>query len=268
RSRDVEPDANVLEPHGHLARDAERAAQVEVAFDGDRDAVGRDPERRRDELAGDLGAGGEGAEQQVAGARSRSRTAGASVRLGRVGRAPDVDRAGERRRGLAPVGAQRDARARRVAPVPLLERPLQRLQIHEGLLGRKDSVAHAARERRVGVSGRVERGPGSPRKGSRERTRYRAFLKTFPSFMTKTTFSRTETSWSGSPLTAIRSARLPGSREPASLSRPIRSEAPTVAERIASIGVCPYFTCHANWRVFRPWGYTLASVPKAILTPA
>src|SRR5262245_17778006 len=77
----VETHADLLDPAGYLARDAERAPKVEVAVDLDVDALGRDPERRRDELARDLGARGERSEKEVAGAGRRSRPAGPGVRL-------------------------------------------------------------------------------------------------------------------------------------------------------------------------------------------
>ncbi len=87
--------------------------------------------RRRDHLAGDLRARGERAEQQIAGARSRSRAAHARVGLGLVDRAADVDRAGDRRAGLAAARGQRDARGLRVRTVLVLERFLERSQVHE-----------------------------------------------------------------------------------------------------------------------------------------
>src|SRR5882762_11784135 len=70
-------------------------------------------------------------------------------------------------------------------------------------------------------------------------------LYTAPSFMTKSTCSRTLMSRSGSAETALTSAYLPGLIEPTSFEWPRRSAAFVVAAWMACIGVIPYFTINA-----------------------
>src|SRR5882724_9036969 len=96
----------------------------------------------------------------------------------------------------------------------------------------------------------------------------RLSLTTWPPFITNPTCSSTVTSWSGSPATPITSANLPGSSAPTRSAQPIRSAALTVAAWIACSGVVPDRTMCANCFAFQPWGYTPASVPNAIFTPA
>src|SRR5262249_54639325 len=71
-------------------------------------------------------------------------------------------------------------------------------------------------------------------------------LNTFPSFITKTTFSRAFTSFSGSPLTATTSASAPGAMTPSWPFIPSISAARDVADWIACIGVIPYWTMYGN----------------------
>ena len=100
---------NGLEADGHVARDAERAAQVELSRDRDLDPPGRHSHRGRHHLAGDLGARRERAQEEVARTRRGPRASDARVRLGFVRRAPDVDRARDRRIHRAAVRGQGDA---------------------------------------------------------------------------------------------------------------------------------------------------------------
>src|SRR5207237_829906 len=56
--------------------------------------------------------------------------ANAAMRLGLMDGAADFERTGERRVGLAAVGAEGDARAGRVAAILVFERTLDRAQVH------------------------------------------------------------------------------------------------------------------------------------------
>src|SRR4029077_5232464 len=74
---------------------------------------------------------------------------------------------------------------------------------------------------------------------------------TFPPFITHFTFFiATSMSANGSPSTATRSAKYPGTTEPNSLSFPRSSAALVVAVRSACSGVMPAFTNQPSSRVF------------------
>jgi hypothetical protein len=124
----AEPD--LLESDADVPRQSESAAQVEVPFDRRLDPLHGHAHRGRDHLAGDLGAGGERSQQRVSRACRCRRPSDSRVGLRFVDRPADVHGAGDRRRGLAPGDAQRDARGRWVGPILLLERLLQRPDVH------------------------------------------------------------------------------------------------------------------------------------------
>src|SRR5829696_9914476 len=67
-SDDVEPGADALEAHANLLRDAKSSGEVQLTLDFDLDALGLYPHRLGNHLAGDLGAGRQGAEQEITGA--------------------------------------------------------------------------------------------------------------------------------------------------------------------------------------------------------
>ena len=104
--------------------------EIEIAVDRHRDRLRRNAHRRGDHLTGHLRACGERAEQQIARARSRPRAADAGMGLGLVDRSADVDGAGDRRAGLASLRRQGDAGGLRVGPVFVLQRFLERTQVH------------------------------------------------------------------------------------------------------------------------------------------
>ena len=130
RGDDVETYADGLESDRDLPREAERAAQVHVAFHDALDPFGRNSHRGRDHLAGDLRARRQGAEQQIPRASGGSLAADARVRLRRVGRPADVDGARDRRARPGAAGAQCDSRRPRVGAIAILERFLKRLEVH------------------------------------------------------------------------------------------------------------------------------------------
>src|SRR5262249_12850558 len=82
--------------------------------------------------AGDLGAGGQGPEQKVAGTRSGAGAADTFVGFRLINGASDVDRARHGRWCLAAPGHKRDSRAAWVATVEFFQRLLHRSQIHKG----------------------------------------------------------------------------------------------------------------------------------------
>src|SRR3954454_21557330 len=137
---DLEPQADRVEAGRHLAVDPERPAQVEVAVDNDLDLARVEPHRRRDHLAGQLRAGGERPEEQVARAGAGARPADTGVRLRLVDRAAEVDRAlGRHALGrLAAADGERDARRARVAAVLLLEGTLEFAKVHAPVLTELD----------------------------------------------------------------------------------------------------------------------------------
>src|SRR5579875_1507256 len=93
-------------------------------------------------------------------------------------------------------------------------------------------------------------------------------LYTTPSFITKSTFFIRPMSSSGLPGTAITSAYLPALTLPKSCVCLSSAAACVVAAWIAYIGGMPACTMYTNSCAFSPCGYTPASVPNAILTPA
>src|SRR6185295_8686365 len=127
---DGEAQAQGREAGADLAVEAEGSPQVEVALRGGLDRAHLEAHRGGDHLAGELGAGGQGAEQQVARARGRSGAADAGVRLRLVDRAAQVDVAGDRRVGGAAARGQRDARLVGVGAVAVLDRLLHGTKIH------------------------------------------------------------------------------------------------------------------------------------------
>src|SRR5207249_5299962 len=89
RGLDVELDADVLEADGRLPGDAESPAQIQVSLDGDSDSLDGDLHGRGHHLARDLGAGGQGSEEEVSRTGGGARPADTRVRLRLVDGAPD-----------------------------------------------------------------------------------------------------------------------------------------------------------------------------------
>ena len=113
-----------------------------------------------DHLTGDLSAGREGAEQQIARTRRGARAPHAGVSLRLLDGPPEVDGAAHRPLCLATPGGERDLRCLRVLPVALLERRLHLLEVHGGSIARgrsgrdrvqvrAEAVDHRAAQQRV-----------------------------------------------------------------------------------------------------------------------
>jgi len=124
---DVEPD--VLESDRGVVVDAHRPAQVEVAAGLHAD-VGVDAEVLRDGLRGQLGAGRQRPQQEVARAGRRAGAARALVELRLVDRPPDIHAAGPRVVLFLPGGGERDLRRLRVFLVLAFQRLLFFLQVN------------------------------------------------------------------------------------------------------------------------------------------
>ena len=133
---DLETQPDALEADRRLLRDAQRPAQVEIPLHDDLDAFGRDPHCGRNHLARHLGARGERAQQQIAGAGGRAGPTDADVRFRLLNRAPQIDRTGDWRVGLTTSGGQRDAGRVGLGPVALLEGLLLGPQVHGVILAR------------------------------------------------------------------------------------------------------------------------------------
>jgi len=88
---DVEVEADGLEADGDVFGNAEGAAKIEIAFGGDFDALGGDAHSSGDHLAGDLGAGSEGAEEEITGASGGACPADSLMGFGLIDCAADVD---------------------------------------------------------------------------------------------------------------------------------------------------------------------------------
>src|ERR1039458_5415253 len=131
RCADVENDSDALKSDRGFFRYSQGSLQVKIALDRDINALGRDSHRRGHHLASDLSAGGERTQQQVSGAGSRAGSTNTWVCLRIIDCPSQVDRAGDGRVGLTPVRGQRDQGTRRVLPVPVFQRALQRSNIHE-----------------------------------------------------------------------------------------------------------------------------------------
>ena len=103
-------------PTGTSLRYAQGPGEVHLPRHRHLDALGLYAHRLGDHLAGYLGAGGEGPEQQVARAGRRPGPADARVGLGLVDRAADVHGAGDRGVLLARLGLQRDPATSQARP--------------------------------------------------------------------------------------------------------------------------------------------------------
>ena len=144
---EVEAEPDRREPDGSLAVDAERAAEVEVAFGVD---APRDVELHRggDRAERDAGAGDERLEQHVSGAGERAGAAGGGVEAGFDERAAGLDLARDLLGVELSVGAQRDEGGRGLLAIAVLERRLHRLQlgpVHAPILESADESAVAGR---------------------------------------------------------------------------------------------------------------------------
>src|SRR5581483_6625645 len=123
---ELEPDRAEADRHLLVLRDAERAAEVEIALGAHR-AADVEAERRRDRTERDAGAGDERLEQEVAGAGELARAAGGGVQTGLDERAARRDGARDGADAEVAFRRQRHERARGLAPVPLLQRSLDYL---------------------------------------------------------------------------------------------------------------------------------------------
>lgn len=132
---DIEMKADLFEADGNLPGNAEGAAKVEIAFDGDVDALGGNLHGGGDHLAGDLRAGGKSAEQHVPGTGGGAGSADSGVGLGVVNGLSDGDGAGDGSARLAALGGERDTRRRGIVAVLVLERFLKRFDVHETSAG-------------------------------------------------------------------------------------------------------------------------------------
>jgi hypothetical protein len=129
----LERQPDILKPDGRLFRDAQRSAEIEVAFDTNVAGPDLDAERGRDGIHRHAGACGERLEQHVAGTGERARAARRGMQAGlherltcsHAARDPVAD---------AAIGVQRHERGIRVDAVSLLDGRLQRAQfvgVHE-----------------------------------------------------------------------------------------------------------------------------------------
>ena len=125
---EVEAKPDRREADGRLAVDAERAAEVEVAFGVD---AARDVElhRGRHRAERDAGAGDERLEQHVAGAGEGAGAAGRGMQAGLDEHAAGLDLARDLLLVELPVGTERDEGRRGLFAVAILERLLHRLQL-------------------------------------------------------------------------------------------------------------------------------------------
>src|SRR3954451_14175696 len=127
-SVEVERGANRRKSHRSLLVDAERAAEVEVAFDMHRASAQLDTDRRRNSAQGDPGARGERLQQHVTGTKQRPVTTAGRMqtchRQGASGVDGTADAISERA-----VSAQRDDRGIRVLAIPVFDRCLYGAQL-------------------------------------------------------------------------------------------------------------------------------------------
>lgn len=120
-SIDIELKANRLEANRDILGDAQRSLKVHVTAYRDFDVTGRNAHRSGHQLAGELRAGGEGANQKVAGAGGCAGSTDSPVGLGLINRAPNIDGAGQGCGVLTALRSDGDARACRFAAILLLE---------------------------------------------------------------------------------------------------------------------------------------------------
>src|SRR5689334_19878157 len=91
RGQDIKPQDDLLEAYGHVVGYPQSTAQIHVTIDGSLDALSGNPHCCSNHLAGDLSAGRQSAEEEIAGTRSRTSAANPRVGLGFIHCAPDVD---------------------------------------------------------------------------------------------------------------------------------------------------------------------------------
>ena len=134
---DVEAQPDLREADRRVLGDAERAAEVEVAFRRHLAGLERNVERGRDRLERHAGAGDQRLEQHVAGAQLQPGAAGRRMQAGDRERAAGLDLAGDVRVVERALGLERDEGGLGVALVAVLERRLhgaQRGGIHGDIL--------------------------------------------------------------------------------------------------------------------------------------
>src|SRR5215469_1323249 len=130
RRVNVELDANGFKAYRHFFRQAKRSLQVHVAADRDFDVLCGDAHGGRNQLASELGTGGQGSNEKIARAGGGPGSAYSLVSLGLIDRTANVDRTSQGGAGLVAFCGECNARTGRVAAILFFQWLLQRSDIH------------------------------------------------------------------------------------------------------------------------------------------